>query len=39
MLEVGIKAPEFSLPDQNGELHKLSDLSRKKSYLIFLSKG
>ena len=25
MLEVGIKAPDFELPDQNGELHKLSD--------------
>ncbi len=25
MLELGIKAPDFELPDQNGEVHKLSD--------------
>ena len=25
MLEVGTKAPDFELPDQNGEVHKLSD--------------
>ena len=25
MLELGIKAPDFELPDQNGEMHKLSD--------------
>lgn len=25
MLEIGSKAPEFSLPDQNGEVHTLSD--------------
>ena len=24
MLELGIKAPDFELPDQNGEMHKLS---------------
>ncbi|MFR5724778.1 MAG: peroxiredoxin, partial [Lachnospira eligens] len=23
MLEVGKKAPDFELPDQNGEMHKL----------------
>ena len=23
MLELGIKAPDFELPDQNGEVHKL----------------
>ena len=23
MLELGIKAPDFELPDQNGEMHKL----------------
>ena len=33
MLEVGTKAPDFELPDQNGELHKLSE------YSVFLSKG
>ena len=30
MLELGIKAPDFELPDQNGEMHKLSDYSGKK---------
>ena len=25
MLEVGTKAPDFELPDQNGKLHKLSE--------------
>ena len=24
MLEIGTKAPDFELPDQNGEMHKLS---------------
>ena len=24
MLEIGTKAPDFELPDQNGEVHKLS---------------
>ena len=28
MLELGIKAPDFELPDQNGEVHKLSDYRR-----------
>ncbi len=23
MLEIGTKAPDFSLPDQNGEIHSL----------------
>ena len=35
MLEVGTKAPEFELPDQNGELHKLSDYRGKKVILYF----
>ena len=30
MLEVGTKAPDFELPDQNGELHKLSEYHGKK---------
>ena len=30
MLELGIKAPDFELPDQNGEMHKLSDYAGKK---------
>ena len=31
MLELGIKAPDFELPDQNGEVHKLSDYLGKTS--------
>ena len=30
MLEVGTKAPDFTLPDQNGEMHRLSDYIGKK---------
>ena len=30
MLEVGTKAPDFELPDQNGELHKLSNILERK---------
>ena len=30
MLELGIKAPDFELPDQDGEMHKLSDYAGKK---------
>lgn len=33
MLEIGSKAPEFSLPDQNGEVHTLSDYKGKKILL------
>ena len=33
MLEVGKKAPDFELPDQNGEMHKLSDYAGKKVFL------
>lgn len=39
MLEVGTKAPDFELPDQNGKMHKLSDYAGEKSDFIFLSKG
>lgn len=35
MLEVGIKAPNFKLKDQNGNLHKLSDYKGKKVILYF----
>ena len=38
MLELGIKAPDFELPDQNGEVHKLSDYLGKKIILYFFSK-
>ena len=35
MLEVGTKAPEFTLPDQDGILRKLSDYKGKKVVLYF----
>ena len=38
MLEVGTKALEFTLPDQNGELHSLSDYKGKKVILYFYPK-
>lgn len=38
MLEVGTKAPEFELQDQNGNLHKLSDYLGKKVVLYFYPK-
>ncbi len=38
MLEIGTKAPAFTLPDQNGELHSLSDYAGKKLILYFYSK-
>ena len=38
MLEVGIKAPDFELPDQNGDMHKLSEYLGKKVILYFYPK-
>ena len=38
MLETGTKAPEFSLPDQNGSTVRLSDFQGKKVVLYFYSK-
>lgn len=38
MLEIGTKAPEFSLPDQNGERKSLKDYLGKKVVLYFYSK-
>lgn len=38
MLEVGVKAPEFELEDQNGKLHKLEDYRGKKVVLYFYPK-
>ena len=34
MLEIGTKAPEFSLPDQNGEMRSLSDYRGQKVILF-----
>ena len=38
MLEIGTKAPEFTLPDQNGEMKSLSDYRGKKVVLYFYPK-
>lgn len=38
MLEIGTKAPDFELPDQNGETHRLSDYLGKKVILYFYPK-
>ena len=38
MLETGKKAPDFELPDQNGEMHKLSDYKGMKVILYFYPK-
>ena len=38
MLEPGTKAPDFTLPDQNSELHSLSDYRGKKVILYFYPK-
>ena len=38
MLEIGTKAPDFSLPDQNGTVHTLSEYAGKKIILYFYPK-
>lgn len=38
MLEVGTKAPDFTLPDQNGNMHFLSEYRGKKVILYFYPK-
>ena len=38
MLSIGTKAPEFSLPDQNGQLHTLSSYQGQKVILYFYPK-
>ena len=38
MLEVGAKAPDFCLPDQNGKERRLSDFAGQKIVLYFYSK-
>lgn len=38
MLEIGTKAPAFSLPDQDGKIHRLEDYKGKKVVLYFYPK-
>ncbi len=38
MLEAGIKAPDFELPDQNGTMHTLEEYRGKKVILYFYPK-
>ena len=38
MLEVGIKAPDFELPDQNGVMHSLQEYAGRKLILYFYPK-
>ncbi len=38
MLEIGTKAPSFSLPDQNGQIHRLEEYKGRKVILYFYPK-
>lgn len=38
MIEVGMKAPQFILPDKNGNIVSLSDSSERKWSCIFILK-
>ena len=38
MLEIGTKAPDFTFPDQNGNMHSLSEYRGKKVILYFYPK-
>ena len=38
MLEIGTKAPDFTLPDQNGTMRSLSEFKGKKVILYFYPK-
>ena len=38
MLTAGTRAPDFSLPDQNGKMHALSDYLGQKVILYFYPK-
>ena len=39
MLDIGTKAPDFTLPDQNGDDVSLSDFPGKKIVLWFFPKA
>ena len=38
MLKIGTKAPDFTLPDQNGDMHSLADYRGSKVILYFYPK-
>lgn len=38
MLEIGMKAPDFILPDKDGNMVSLSDFKGKKIVVYFYSK-
>ena len=38
MLKIGTEAPNFSLPDYNGKIRKLSDFRGQKVILYFFHK-
>ncbi len=38
MLDIGTVAPDFTLPDQNGDMHSLSDYKGQKVILYFYPK-
>lgn len=38
MLDIGTVAPDFTLPDQNGDMHSLSDYKDQKVILYFYPK-
>ena len=38
MLSIGTKAPDFSLPDQNGTIRSLADFKGERIVLYFYSK-
>ena len=38
MLKIGVKAPDFELKDQNGQIHRLEDYRGKKIVLYFYPK-
>lgn len=38
MLEIGTKAPDFSLPDQDGNMHTLGEFAGRKVILYFYPK-
>jgi hypothetical protein len=38
-LSIGDKAPDFSLPDHQGQLHRLSDLYRTRNVLLVFNIG